>query len=60
MITYEYKCTDCEYFWEIKQKITDPKITICPKCNKETAEKLISNNFGFILKGSGWFKTGGY
>jgi putative FmdB family regulatory protein len=60
MITYEYKCTDCEHCWEAKQKITDLKLTTCPECKQETAERLISNGSGFLLKGSGWFKTGGY
>ena len=59
-MTYEYECANCRHKWEESQRITDPKITICPKCQKETAQRLISNGNGFVLKGSGWFNTGGY
>jgi putative FmdB family regulatory protein len=60
MITYEYKCTSCDHHWEEKQKISDPKTTTCPECEQETAQRLISTGNGFVLKGSGWFNTGGY
>jgi putative FmdB family regulatory protein len=56
MITYEYKCTECEHEFEIKQKIVDDKLTTCPKCEKETLEKVISNAGGFSLRGN-WFAT---
>ena len=59
-MTYEYKCVSCGHEWEEEQKITDKKITICPKCNKETAERLISGGTGFTLAGGGcgWAKNG--
>jgi len=60
MITYEYKCKDCEHCWQEMQKISDDTITICPECEKETAQRLISKGNGFVLKGSGWFNSGGY
>lgn len=60
MITYEYRCTSCDHCWEEKQKISDPKTTKCPKCKEESAQRLISNGNGFVLKGGGWFNTGGY
>jgi len=55
-ITYEYLCTDkeCNNSWEEDQGINDPRITICPKCGKETAMRLISNGSGFILSGDCW------
>ncbi len=58
MPTYEYKCKDevCDHRWELTQKITDEKITICPICEQETAERLISGGVGFSLKGGGWAK----
>ena len=61
MPTYEYKCTSeaCDHHWEEDQKMNDPKSTICPKCKEETAQRLISRS-SFVLKGSGWFNSGGY
>lgn len=58
MITYEYRCKECDHHWEETQKITDEKITHCPECKEKTAERLISCGNGFILKGSGWFRDG--
>jgi putative FmdB family regulatory protein len=59
-MTYEYECTSCKHVWEKEQKITESAVKICPKCNKETAKRLISGGTGFQLKGSGWFNSGGY
>lgn len=60
-MTYEYQCTDlvCQHRWEAEQKITEPAMTACPACGKETARRLISKST-FVLNGPGWFKTGGY
>jgi putative FmdB family regulatory protein len=59
MPVYEYVCKECKNEWEVEQSITDKKITKCPKCEKESAQRLISNG-SFQLKGGGWFKSGGY
>jgi len=55
MPTYEYECKSCEHKWEVIQKITEPKITVCEKCKKETAKRVISVS-SFQLIGSGWAK----
>lgn len=60
MPTYEYECEHCKYYWTIQQNIHDESIKICPNCKKETVKRLISSSGVFILKGSGWFKKGGY
>jgi len=59
-MTYEYKCKDCDHHWEMQQSIKDDAAKKCPKCSKETAQRLISGGTGFVLKGSGWFNSGGY
>lgn len=59
MITYEYECSNCQHRWEAKQNISDPKLTTCPECHQETAQRLISSGT-FVLKGQGWFNKGGY
>lgn len=45
MPEYEHKCTDekCGHEWEDTYSIkTDPP-KVCPKCNQETAKRLISS-----------------
>ena len=63
-MTYEYECKnpDCGHEWEAQQKISEDAMKVCPKCEQETARRLISGGHkrGAILKGTGWFGTGGY
>lgn len=54
MPTYEYRCTHCAGEWEIEQKITEPRMTGCPHCKHETAERIISGGTRFSLVGGGW------
>lgn len=53
---YEYRCSDCGHKLEALQKISDPKLTTCPECGKESLTKLVSAS-AFVLKGSGWYVT---
>ena len=59
MPTYLFKCEKKECDGEVSktQKYTDPSPP-CPKCKKETKRAIASSTF--ILKGAGWFNTGGY
>ncbi len=54
MPTYEYACSSCGYQWEEIQKISEPALDTCSKCNEKTAKRLISGG-NFILKGGGWY-----
>lgn len=56
MPIYEYKCSACEEQLEVMQKISDPRLTVCPECGGELS-KLISNT-SFVLKGGGWYADG--
>lgn len=56
MPIYEYQCTACHHQFDEMQKMTDPAITLCPKCQQETVVKLVSAA-GFQLKGTGWYAT---
>ena len=53
---YEYECSNCRYYSEVLQKITDKPLKKCPSCGKNTFKKLISAPV-FRLKGSGWYET---
>jgi putative FmdB family regulatory protein len=59
MPMYAYKCKKEECKEEVTklQKFDDPPPP-CPKCEGEMERQMGSSSF--ILKGSGWFKTGGY
>jgi putative FmdB family regulatory protein len=58
MPTYTYKCKNCDEIFEIFQRITDEPITRCKKCSGEVDKIITSGNF--VLKGKGWFNSGGY
>jgi putative FmdB family regulatory protein len=53
MPTYEYRCASCGHELEAFQKITEPAQTLCPQCNENKLERLISGG-NFVLKGGGW------
>jgi len=59
MPTYEYACKACGHQFEEIQKMSDPPVDVCPKCGEKAAQRLISQG-NFILKGGGWYTTGGY
>ena len=56
MPIYEYRCSKCGFQDEFLQKHSDPLMTVCPSCGKESLKKLLSAA-GFQLKGSGWYAT---
>ena len=56
MPVYEYRCTNCEEQFELRQKFSDPPATSCPACGG-TVEKMISQT-AFTLKGGGWYNEG--
>jgi putative FmdB family regulatory protein len=56
MPIYEYRCEACGHQEEFLQKVSEPPLTQCPVCHKNTFSKLLSAA-GFQLKGSGWYAT---
>jgi putative FmdB family regulatory protein len=54
MPVYEYECGACGHQFEEWQKIKDDPIKVCPKCQAEKVERLISQT-AFHLKGGGWY-----
>lgn len=53
---YEYECSNCKFYVETLQKISDEPLRKCPSCKKPTLKKLISAPV-FRLKGAGWYET---
>jgi putative FmdB family regulatory protein len=56
MPIYAYKCESCGFSKDVLQKMTDPKLTLCPACGAEAFQKQVTAA-GFQLKGSGWYVT---
>lgn len=56
MPIYEYRCTDCSFQDEYLQKVSEPPLTQCPFCGRQSLTKMMSAA-GFQLKGSGWYAT---
>ena len=55
MPTYEYQCEKCQRVFEIRQRITEPALTICEVCGGHV--KRLLSSAPFILKGEGWYVT---
>src|SRR5947209_20333316 len=53
--TYEYQCEKCQRVFEIRQRITEPALTICEVCGGHV--KRLLSPAPFILKGEGWYVT---
>ena len=53
---YEYECSNCKFYVEALQKISDEPLKKCPSCKKQTLKKLVSAPV-FRLKGEGWYET---
>ena len=56
MPTYEYKCTQCGYVFEMFQTMSAEPIKTCPKC-KGKVKRLIGPGAGPIFKGTGFYQT---
>jgi putative FmdB family regulatory protein len=55
MPTYEYECLKCKRVFEIRQRISEPALTVCDVCGGEVRRLLSAAPF--ILKGEGWYVT---
>jgi len=56
MPTYDYKCTECGYVFELFQTMSAEPVKICPKCNG-IVKRLIGPGSGPIFKGTGFYQT---
>jgi putative FmdB family regulatory protein len=57
MPTYQYECDNCGYEFEQFQLITAKPLRKCPKCGKNSLNRLIGTGAGVIFKGSGFYAT---
>ena len=57
MPTYEYKCKNCDYYFEIFQGMNDLPLKTCSSCNTDSLKRLIGRGAGIIFKGNGFYQT---
>lgn len=57
MPTYDYRCTSCGHVEEIFQSMSEPSLTKCSNCGKETFERIVTGGAGVLYKGEGWYVT---
>jgi len=56
MPIYEYECPKCGERFDVMQKVSDPPLKKCKKCNKTGVRKLLGTP-ALQFKGSGWYIT---
>jgi putative FmdB family regulatory protein len=56
MPTYDYKCKECGYQFELFQSMTAEPLKVCPQCYGEVI-RLIGPGAGPIFKGNGFYQT---
>lgn len=55
MPTYEYSCKNCSHRLEKLQKMSDEPLKHCPKCQKETLQRIPGRGIGLSFVGSGFY-----
>ena len=55
MPTYEYACSNCGHRVEVTQRIDDPPLTTCERC--EGPLRKVFHPAGIVFKGSGFYAT---
>lgn len=55
MPLYEYECAECGHRTEVLQRLSDPPLSECPRC--DGAMKKLLSAPAFQFKGSGWYVT---
>ncbi|GJM40495.1 MAG: FmdB family transcriptional regulator [Ardenticatenaceae bacterium] len=57
MPTYTYRCNNCEYQFDIKQRMSDDPLMNCPECETNKSLRKVMNSVGIVFKGSGFYVT---
>lgn len=57
MPTYTYRCNNCDYEFDIRQRMSDDPLTDCPECEAENSLRKVLNSVGIVFKGSGFYVT---
>ena len=49
MPIYAYRCESCDFGKDVLQKISEPQLTQCPECGKDSFRKQVTDA-GFQLR----------
>ena len=56
MPLYAYRCKNCGYEFEERQRMMDDPLTECPHCAEQALRRVI-DKVGVVFKGSGFYVT---
>ena len=56
MPMFDFRCEKCNHVFEKIVKHSEK--TECPKCQSRQTDRLISKPGSFVLKGSGFYRSG--
>jgi putative FmdB family regulatory protein len=56
MPIYTYRCNDCDYQFEKRQRMADDPLTECVHCEAGHVRRVV-NSVGIVFKGSGFYVT---
>ena len=56
MPIYTYRCNDCDYQFEKRQRMADDPLTECVHCQEGHVRRVV-NSVGIVFKGSGFYVT---
>ncbi len=56
MPIYMYRCSNCDYEFEQRQRMVDEPLTACPTCENGRVRRVL-NSIGVVFKGSGFYVT---
>ena len=57
MPSYDYICHDCSHEFESFQQMSAEVLRNCPKCGKDSLQRLIGTGAALVFKGSGFYET---
>ncbi|MDP1712582.1 MAG: zinc ribbon domain-containing protein [Candidatus Nanopelagicaceae bacterium] len=55
---YDYKCSECDFVFEVQHGMKESPGVLCGKCGKK-CEKVFNTSFTSYTKGYGWFDKKG-
>ena len=55
MPTYEYKCSNCLFVFDLRRSMKDDSSVVCPKCGNPV--KQIFSSVPVLFKGEGFYST---
>lgn len=56
MPLYAYRCKNCGYEFEERQRMMDDPLTVCPNCEQTELRRVI-DRVGVVFRGSGFYVT---